>query len=91
MPYTFIGSLTWEFLCENNYPSINDFISTSIGGIALGEITHRLSYLVLDDSKRGLERAGREILAGLISPMVTAHGVSSEINDRLGEERLSQA
>ena len=68
-PYTFIGSLTWEFLCENNYPSINDFISTSIGGIALGEITHRLSYLVLDDSKRGLERAGREILAGLISPV----------------------
>ena len=69
VPYTFAGSLTWEFLCENNYPSINDFISTSIGGIAIGEITHRLSYLVLDDSKRGLERAGREILAGLISPM----------------------
>lgn len=69
IPYTFAGSLIWEFLCENTRPSINDFISTSIGGIAMGEITHRLSKLVLDDSKSGLERAGREILGGLISPV----------------------
>ncbi|MCL2145541.1 MAG: DUF3943 domain-containing protein [Endomicrobia bacterium] len=69
VPYPFIGSLIWEFACENNYPSINDLVATSLGGIALGEITHRISFLILDDSKRGLERAGREILAGIISPM----------------------
>ncbi|MDR1195999.1 MAG: DUF3943 domain-containing protein [Endomicrobium sp.] len=68
-PYTFAGSLMWEFLGENSAPAINDFISTSIGGIALGEMTHRVSMLALDDSSRGLERACREILAGLISPM----------------------
>lgn len=69
IPYTFAGSFMWEFMCENNDPAINDFIATSIGGIALGEITHRLSQLVLDDSKSGWNRARREILAGLISPM----------------------
>ncbi len=53
VPYTFAGSFMWEFFCENTYPSINDFINTSIGGVALGEMTHRLSALVLDDSAPG--------------------------------------
>lgn len=69
VPYAFAGSFMWEFFGENSDPSINDFINTSIGGIALGEMMHRVSYLVLDDSSSGWERAGREILAGLISPM----------------------
>jgi hypothetical protein len=69
IPFSFAGSLMWEFLGENSYPAINDFVATSVGGIALGEVTHRISNLVLDDSSRGYERAGREILAGMISPM----------------------
>ncbi|MDR3244476.1 MAG: DUF3943 domain-containing protein, partial [Elusimicrobiota bacterium] len=69
IPFSFAGSLMWEFFGENSYPAINDFAATSIGGIALGEVTHRISRLVLDDSSRGYERAGREILAGIISPM----------------------
>ncbi|MDR0822955.1 MAG: DUF3943 domain-containing protein, partial [Endomicrobium sp.] len=69
IPFAFAGSFTWEFFGENSYPAINDFINTPIGGMALGEMTHRLSHLVLDDSKSGLERVGRETLAGIISPM----------------------
>lgn len=69
VPYTFAGSFMWEFFGEKSYPAINDFINTSIAGAALGEMMHRISYLVLDDSKSGIERTGREILAGIISPM----------------------
>ncbi|MCL2506790.1 MAG: DUF3943 domain-containing protein [Endomicrobia bacterium] len=69
VPYTFIGSFMWEFFGENTEPSINDFMATSIGGIALGEVAHRVSFIIRDDSKHGLERIGREILAGIISPM----------------------
>ena len=36
-----LGSIMWEILLEPK-PGINDFITTSIGGIAVGEILHRL-------------------------------------------------
>ena len=68
-PYAVGGSLMWEFLGETEPPAINDLLATSIGGTALGEVTHRLSQLVLDDSKRGFARFGREFLALLINPM----------------------
>jgi hypothetical protein len=63
------GSLMWEYLMENELPSINDLISTSIGGVCLGEITFRLSDLLLDDRTSGRERFGREFLATLVSPV----------------------
>ena len=59
----------WEFLGENEPASINDWIATTIGGAALGEITHRLSSLCLDDRTRGWQRVGREALAFAVSPM----------------------
>jgi len=33
---TAFGSGTWEFFGETNLPSVNDFINTTLGGIALG-------------------------------------------------------
>jgi hypothetical protein len=36
-----IGSFLWETTCEPE-PSINDLITTSIAGVALGEMLHRL-------------------------------------------------
>ena len=68
-PYSFAGSLMWEFCAEREPAAINDFIATSIGGIALGEVTNRMSLLVLDDSKRGFNRFSREFLGLIISPM----------------------
>ena len=41
------GSITWELLMETELPSKNDLIVTSLGGIALGEMFHRL-YLEAD-------------------------------------------
>jgi hypothetical protein len=36
------GSFSWETFAENMHPSTNDFISTTTGGIIMGEILHRL-------------------------------------------------
>ena len=40
------GSTTWEYFGETNHPSLNDFINTTLGGIALGEMLHRTAWLV---------------------------------------------
>lgn len=42
IPLAFIGSWTWEHLGERHRPSLNDFVMTSFGGIALGEIFGRI-------------------------------------------------
>lgn len=69
IPYTVGGSLMWEFFLEAEPPSINDMFATTFGGVALGEVTFRISDLFLDDRSTGIERVGREILAAVISPM----------------------
>ena len=42
------GSVSWELFFETNAPSINDLISTTLGGAALGEMFHRL-YLEISN------------------------------------------
>ena len=46
MGMAFLGSFQWEFLGESRHPSINDWVNTSVGGTALGEMTHRLASRV---------------------------------------------
>lgn len=69
IPYALVGSLMWELAAENNPPAINDLIATTVGGVALGEVTSRLSRLPLDDRTRGWKRFFREFLSTAISPM----------------------
>jgi hypothetical protein len=69
IPFTVFGSSVWECFGESLEASLNDLIATPVGGIASGEITHRLSHFLLDDSQRGWKRLGIELLAGIISPM----------------------
>ncbi|MDR1654138.1 MAG: DUF3943 domain-containing protein [Prevotellaceae bacterium] len=69
IPYAIGGSLTWEYFGENKQPSINDLIATPIGGIAVGEMGYRVANIFIDQSATGLERIGRELIAGLTSPM----------------------
>lgn len=66
VPFTFGGSFMWETTMETDPPQTNDLINTTMGGIMLGEISHRLSSLVLDESTYGFNRVSREILATLI-------------------------
>jgi hypothetical protein len=74
--YPFGGSLMWELFMENEPPSINDFIVTPTSGIILGEITYRISWLIIDETRSGWSRTWREIAAAVISPM---HGFNRHI------------
>ena len=76
-PYALGGSLMWEFLGETEPPAINDVIATTCGGIAIGEMTHRLSLTVLDDRDRGGIRFLREAAATIINPIQGLHRIFS--------------
>ena len=54
---------------ETEPPAINDVMATTMGGICFGEITHRISRLLLNDRSRGFRRFLREFGATIIDPM----------------------
>jgi hypothetical protein len=68
-PFNVVGSLMWEFALENEPASINDFATTTIGGMCLGEMSFRISDLIIDDRSVGFERLKREALLTIISPI----------------------
>ncbi len=68
-PYALGGSLMWELTCETEPPAINDLMATTIGGICIGEVTHRVSDLVYDDRERGFRRFLRELAGAVVCPI----------------------
>ena len=76
-PYALGGSLMWEFLGETEPPAINDVLATSMGGMAIGEMAHRLSLTVLDDRDFGTRRFLREAAAAIINPIQGLHRIIS--------------
>ena len=76
-PYALGGSLMWEFLGETEPPAINDVIATSMGGMAIGEMTHRLSLTMLDDRTFGFSRFLREAGAAIVNPIQGLHRIIS--------------
>ena len=75
--YPLIGSVVWEYFCETNSPAFNDFISTGIGGSAIGEVTFRTSDIVFDNSKRGFVRVMRELVGTVLNPTRGLHRLLS--------------
>jgi hypothetical protein len=69
IPFTFAGSYMWEVFMESEYPAYNDLVTTTWGGIALGELLFRFSEKVLDDRARGGERVWRETSGFLLNPV----------------------
>jgi hypothetical protein len=67
--YALGGSAMWELFMEVEPPSYNDIVNTPVSGIILGEISFRTTSLILDDSKRGLDRVLREATSLLVNPM----------------------
>jgi hypothetical protein len=65
--YTLAGSYLWEVAGETTRPSINDHVSTGIGGTFVGEALFRMSSLLLEG---GGASPGfwRELGAAVISP-----------------------
>ena len=66
---TAFGSATWEYFGETNHASLNDFINTTLGGIALGEMFHRTAWLVRDTRATGRGRLWREIGSTVLDPI----------------------
>jgi hypothetical protein len=60
--------MEWEMIAESDYPSPNDVFSTTFGGMAVGEVTHRISNLILNNKRRGFNRVMRELLFTAVNP-----------------------
>ena len=76
-PYALGGSLMWELFGETEPPAINDIIATTCGGMAIGEMTHRISLAILDDRYRGTKRFVREAFATIFNPIQGIHRLIS--------------
>lgn len=87
IPYAAAGSLMWEFAGEIEPAAINDFIATTIGGVAIGEVTNRISLMVIDESEKGAARVGREVLAFIASPI---RGLNRLINGDMWRVKSSR-
>lgn len=59
-----LGSYTWEVFAERVTAATNDFIATTVGGVSLGEMFHRIYLDTYTDHR---------IIASLISPMDAAN------------------
>ena len=75
VPYVAGGSATWELFFENVRPSLNDFINTTLGGLALGEVTFRLSSLLSSRRATGGAALVRQVGAFGLSPMARAQSL----------------
>jgi hypothetical protein len=69
VPVTALGSATWEYFGETNRPSINDIINTTLGGVALGEMFHRVAETIRDNQATGGNRLLREVVALPLDPV----------------------
>ena len=83
---TAFGSATWEYFGETNKPSLNDFINTTLGGIALGEMFHRAAWLVRDPHKTGKGRLWNEIGAMALDPVTGYNRFVTGDASRVGEK-----
>lgn len=65
--YSFLGSLLWVLGGETGPPSINDQVTTPVGGAIMGEALYRLHVLILQS---GGESPGwwRELAALVVNP-----------------------
>lgn len=80
-PAAFAGSFLWEVAGETHKAAPNDFINTSLGGISLGEMTHRLSDKIVNNRARGLKRQFQEVMGLLVNPM---NGLNRIMNGEWG-------
>jgi len=75
-----MGSFTWECCGETNRGSINDFFSTTLGGMVLGEVFHRMGGLVRDNTATS-GRTKRELMALALDPI---GGLTRAVNGEWG-------
>lgn len=85
VPLVVLGSWTWEYLGESLRPSLNDFFTTTLSGVAFGEMSYRLSRAIRDETATGRERWLRELGAAVVNPVGAANRVLRGDAWRVGE------
>lgn len=68
-PMTVFHAAGWEYFGETTQPSVNDLVNTSMGGIALGEMFHRVAATIRDNEAGGAARVWREVAAIPFDPV----------------------
>lgn len=66
--FAFVGSFAWECCTEIEPASINDQLNTTLGGMEVGEIAHRLARALLDNTAHGANRVFRELGGFVLDP-----------------------
>jgi hypothetical protein len=66
--YAGAGSMLWEAVLENEVPSVNDMITTPIGGMFIGEAVHRFGRALLYKGY-GRPNLVRRMAAGILDPV----------------------
>jgi hypothetical protein len=72
-PFVAAGSASWELFGENIQASLNDLVNTTLGGMALGEVTYRLSSLLGSGPGRKRPGIARSVGAFVASPIATTY------------------
>jgi hypothetical protein len=72
-PLVFFHSAVWEYFGETTQPSINDLVDTGLGGIALGEMFHRVAATIRNNERGGGGRTLRELAALPFDPVGTVN------------------
>jgi hypothetical protein len=67
--YPFAFSALWELAGETERPALNDQVTTTVGGIVLGEILYRASDWIRGDGRS----VWRQAVATLLSPLSTVN------------------
>jgi hypothetical protein len=90
-PLAALGSFTWECCGEKHPPSFNDFIATTLGGIAVGEVLHRVGNLVRSNRATGKSRIWREAAGFIVNPVTGANrltnGDAYQVREDPGDRR----
>lgn len=66
---TLAGCLLWEIAGENEKPAINDLINTTLGGMAWGEMTHRLAMRFTHNWRTGRRKNALDVLGIAVDPL----------------------
>jgi hypothetical protein len=67
--FAWAGSFIWEMFGEANRPAINDWVATSMGGMAIGEAFHRTATGIRDNEATGFDRGIKEFASFFMDPV----------------------
>jgi hypothetical protein len=90
MGFTLYGSYMWKIFGETGVPEREDLINTTFSGAMAGEVTYRLSSILLDDRTMGFERFLRELGAGIVNPVRFANRLINGDLSRVTSEEIYQ-